>query len=84
MKSVYLAILTVALVEKTLAQFFGGGFGGFGGFGCGQTVPTVGQQCHMIAQDNTLVCVGNILNISIHTGNKFGKIFIHLQFSLYF
>ena len=64
MKSLYLVTLTIALVENTSAQFFGGGFNGFGGFGCRQTVPTVGQQCHMISNnDNTLVCVGNILHM---------------------
>ena len=75
MRSLYLIILTIAIVEKTSAQFFGGGFGGYGGFGCSQTVPTIGEQCHMIAQDNTLVCIGNILDMSKHKGIKFDKFF---------
>ena len=53
------AFLIFAIVPIVICQFFGGS-GFFGGFyGCSSYLPTLGNQCHMIAQDGSLICVGN-------------------------
>ena len=58
MNSMYLVLLVLGLSKCGDSQFFGGGFGGFG---CGQRNPTIGNQCHMIKQDNTVFCKGNVV-----------------------
>ena len=59
MKLQYAVILFLVLFQVAICQFFGGnGFNG-GYFGCTSYLPTLGNQCHMIAQDGSLICVGN-------------------------
>ena len=51
--------LLFAIIRIAICQFFGGS-GFFGGFyGCSSYLPTLGNQCHMIAQDGSLICIGN-------------------------
>jgi len=49
MQSTYLVLLVLGLCQCAYSQW-----PGF--FGCGQRLPTIGNQCHTIAQDNTVFC----------------------------
>ena len=66
MKLQYAVIVILVLLQVAICQYFGGNgfFGGY--FGCTSYLPTLGNQCHMIAQDGSLICVGNKKYLSVY------------------